>query len=108
MKTIIAATLIAAGAFAAAAALAQPASPPRLQVEKPNYVSIPMEIAINKPAAAVWARIGKFCDIGEWFQIPAGCQIIAGKDGQFGAQRSVAREVLVGMTPLSYTYTQPV
>ena len=75
-------------------------------VAKPTYVSIPLEIDVNRSAADVWKRIGKYCDIGEWFQIP--CTITQGKEGEFGAVRSVANEVLVGMTPLSYTYTQPV
>jgi len=66
----------------------------------------PLEIAVNRPAAEVWKRVGKFCDIGEWFRIP--CTITSGKDGEFGAIRSVANEVLVGKTELSYTYTQPV
>jgi Polyketide cyclase / dehydrase and lipid transport len=90
--------LVVCFALAAATASAQ----------TPNYVSIPMEIAVNKPAADVWKRIGKFCDIGEWLQIPAGCTIKSGKDGEFGAVRSVADEILVGKTELSYTYTQPV
>ncbi|PYR59863.1 MAG: hypothetical protein DMF91_13675 [Acidobacteria bacterium] len=51
-------------------------------------------------------RSGKFCDIGEWLRIP--CTITSGKDGEFGAVRSVANEVLVGKTELSYTYTQTV
>lgn len=75
-------------------------------VANPTYVSIPLEITVDKPAAEVWKRVGKFCDIGEWLQIP--CQITAGKDGEFGAVRSVAGEVLVGKTELSYTYTQTV
>ena len=98
----------------APAALAQnppaaPAAAPAADatvVAKPTYVSIPMEIDVNRSAADVWKRIGKFCDIGEWFQIP--CTITQGKDGEFGAVRSVASEVLVGKTELSYTYTQPV
>ena len=77
-------------------------------VANPTYVSIPMEIDVNRPAAEVWKRIGKFCDIGEWLQIPNGCKILSGKDGEFGAVRSVANEILVGKTDLSYTYTQPV
>ena len=72
----------------------------------PTYISIPMEVAVNKPAAEVWKRIGKFCDIAEWLRIAAGCTITAGKDGEFGAVRSVAAEVLVAKTELSYTYTQ--
>jgi hypothetical protein len=75
-------------------------------VAAPTYISIPLEIAVNRPAAEVWKRVGKFCDIGEWLRIP--CTITAGKDGEFGAVRSVASEVLVGKTELSYTYTQPV
>ena len=61
---------------------------------------------VDRPAADVWKRIGKYCDIGEWFRIP--CTITQGKDGEFGAVRSVANEMLVGKTELSYTYTQPV
>ncbi len=75
-------------------------------VANPTYVSIPMEIDVNRPAADVWKRIGKFCDIGEWLRIP--CTITSGRDGEVGAVRSVAGEVLVGKTELSYTYTQPV
>ena len=75
-------------------------------VASPTYTSIPLEITVNRPAAEVWKRIGKFCDIGEWLQIP--CTITSGKDGEFGAVRSVAGEVLVGKTELSYTYTQTV
>jgi hypothetical protein len=72
----------------------------------PTYISIPLEITVNRPAAEVWKRVGKFCDISEWFRIP--CTITSGKDGEFGAVRSVAGEVLVGRTELSYTYTQTV
>ena len=75
-------------------------------VANPTYVSIPMESDVNRPAAEVWKRGGKYCDIGEWLQIP--CTITSGKDGEFGAVRSVATEILVGKTELSYTYTQPV
>jgi hypothetical protein len=85
---------------------AQAQAAPPLQVPNPTYISIPLEIAVNRPAGEVWKRVGKYCDIGEWFQIP--CTITAGKDGEFGAVRSVANEILVGKTELSYTYTQPV
>lgn len=71
---------------------------------EPHYTSIPLEIDVNRPAAEVWARVGKFCDIGEWMQIP--CTIVSGEDGVVGAVRSVANEVLVGKTELSYTYAQ--
>jgi len=87
-------------------AVAQPPAPAPLAIPNANYVSIPMEINVNRPAAEVWKRVGKYCDIGEWFQIP--CTITSGKDGEFGAVRSVGSEILVGKTELSYTYTQPV
>jgi hypothetical protein len=92
----------AAPAFAQAPA---PAAGGGVAVANPHYVSIPMEIDVNKPAAEVWARIGKFCDIAEWLRLPS-CTITSGKDGELGAVRSVAGEVLVGKTELSYTYTQ--
>ena len=90
----------------ATALFAQAPAPSPLQVPNPTYVSIPLEIAVNRPAADVWKRVGKYCDIGEWLRIP--CTIISGKEGEFGAVRSVANEILVGKTELSYTYTQPV
>jgi hypothetical protein len=71
----------------------------------PHYVSVPMEIQINAPVDKVWARIGKYCDIGEW-GFP-GCTITSGKDGEFGAVRTIGNEVLVGKTKYSYVYTQP-
>ena len=76
-------------------------------VARPTYTSIPMEITVNRPAAEVWKRVGKYCDVAEWLQIPTGCAITAGKDGDFGAVRTVGGgEVLVSKTELSYTYAQ--
>jgi hypothetical protein len=66
-----------------------------------------MEITVNRPAKEVWARIGKYCDVAEWLQAPQGCRIVAGRDGEVGAVRSVGGgEVLVVRTELSYTYAQ--
>src|SRR6478672_5313476 len=101
----------AAGCAFALACLTQIASsqapaPAPLAIPNPTYISIPLEIMVNKPAAEVWKRVGKYCDIGEWLRVP--CTITSGKDGEFGAVRSVASEILVGKTDLSYTYTQPV
>jgi polyketide cyclase/dehydrase/lipid transport protein len=77
-------------------------------IANPNYVSIHLEVDVNRSAADVWKRVGKYCDIGEWFQVAAGCKIVSGPDNDVGAVRSIANEVLVGKTELSYTYTQPV
>jgi hypothetical protein len=78
-------------------------------VNNPHYVSLMLEITINRPAAEVWKRVGKFCDVAESFQLP--CKIISGKDGEVGAVRflgsAIGNEILVGKTDLSYTYAQP-
>src|SRR5579871_3456905 len=95
---------IAASAQTPAPAQSASAVPVSPVVANPTYISIPLEINVNRPAAEVWKRVGKFCDIGEWFRIP--CTITSGTDGEFGAIRSVAGEVLVGKTEFSYTYTQ--
>jgi hypothetical protein len=97
-------TLYAATGFAQAPGAA-PATA-SVVVANPTYTSILMEVDVNRPAAEVWNRVGKFCDIGEWMQFP--CTITYGKDGEVGAVRSIGHEVLVGKTDLSYTYTQPV
>jgi hypothetical protein len=104
----VAVAIIAAGVAAGAQAPAAgaPAPAQSVAVANPTYTSIVLEIAVNRPAAEVWKRVGKYCDIGEWMRIP--CTITAGKDGEVGAVRSVVNEVLVGKTELSYTYTQPV
>jgi hypothetical protein len=86
-----------------------PGAPPAggsVVVANPTYTTLVMEKDVDRPAAEVWKRVGKFCDIGEWMQFP--CTITSGKDGEVGVQRSIGREVLVGKTDLSYTYAQPI
>jgi hypothetical protein len=80
-------------------------APDQLQTQNPHYVAIPMTVTVNAPVDTVWARVGKYCDIGEW-GIP-NCTILSG-DGSLGTVRSIGHEVLVGKTKYSYTYTQPV
>src|SRR5580704_3717990 len=91
-------------------ACAEAPAPPPLQTPNPHYTSIPLEITVNRPAAEVWKRVGKYCDIKEWLQVD--CVITSGKDGEFGAVRSLRNgaviEILVSKTALSYSYTQPV
>lgn len=100
-------TLAVTALAALTLALTAPAQTPvSTVVANPTYISIKMEIDVNRPAEEVWKRVGKFCDIGEWLQIP--CTLTSGKDGEFGTVRSVAGEVLVGKTELSYVYTQTV
>jgi len=103
-KSIVRCALAVAGFTSLAFAQAGGPAPP--VVPNPTYTTIHMEVNVNRPAAEVWKRVGKFCDIGEWLQVP--CTLISGKDGEVGSIRSVGTEVLVGKTELSYTYTQPV
>ena len=103
--TVVVGTVISIARLAAAQGQAPAVPAASVVVASPTYTSIPMEIMVDRPAADVWKRIGKYCDIGEWLRVP--CTITSGKDGEFGAVRSIGNEVLVGKTELSYTYTQP-
>ena len=76
---------------------------------EPEYATVRMEIDINRSAAEVWSKVGKYCDISEWLGLE--CKIVSG-DGGIGTVRSLAGgrvlEILIGKTDLSYGYTQPV
>jgi hypothetical protein len=88
-QTVTAVALVLAGFPVAAQtpAAGTPAQPPNanIVVDNPTYVTIPLEIAVDRPAAEVWKRIGKYCDIGEWLQIPAGCKMLSGAEGEVGS-----------------------
>ncbi len=75
---------------------------------QPEYVAIEMEIDVAKPAAEVWSKVGGYCDISDWLNLP--CEITSG-DGALGTVRSLLGgrilEILVAKTELSYGYTQP-
>ena len=76
----------------------------------PQYTTIKMEIDVAKPAAAVWAKVGGYCDITKWLDV-TDCVIKSG-DGGVGTVRLLrggqVTEILVAKTDLSYGYTQPV
>ncbi|WP_165837157.1 SRPBCC family protein [Phenylobacterium hankyongense] len=98
---------------AAGSASAQPAAPPPptapFAIPNPTYATMVLEVAVARPAEAVWRRVGKFCDIGEWMR--TSCAITSGSDSQLGAVRKLGlgvTEMLVGKTDRSYTYAQPV
>ena len=86
-------------------ALAAPA-----RAADPQYMTIKMEIDVAKPAAAVWAKVGGYCDITKWLDV-TDCAIKSG-DGGIGTVRLLrggqVTEILVAKTDLSYGYTQPV
>lgn len=114
IATLLASAAVAvslAGAASAQQGGAAPATPPAATWPKAEYVSIPMEIAVNKPAADVWAKVGSYCDISKW--IAAGrdvpCVITSGK-GEVGTVRTIAGRVVEVMTAKSefgYGYAQP-
>jgi hypothetical protein len=114
--SMLALGLLAAPAFGQTSGMTS-ATPPAPQVAplaipSPHYETLVLEQAVDAPAAAVWGRIGRYCDIQEWFGMA--CKITSGTDGELGAVRElnasgvVVIEMLVAKTPLSYTYTQPV
>jgi hypothetical protein len=97
----------------AGSASAQPAATPTptapFAIPNPTYTTLVLETPVDRPAKAVWGRIGKYCDIGEWMRTT--CAITSGADGQPGAVRRLGlgvTEMLVAKTDLSYTYAQPV
>jgi uncharacterized protein YndB with AHSA1/START domain len=104
------ASLIAAAPLSGAFAQAPAAPPPAaLAVPNPSYATLVLEMPVNKPAAQVWAKIGKYCDIQEWFGMT--CVMTLGKAGDLGSVRTLngaTIEILVAKTDLSYTYAQPV
>jgi len=106
------AALLLVASSASAQAAAAPAPNPNqapLAIPNPTYTTMVLEVDVNRPAQAVWARIGRYCGIEEWFRVS--CTITSGQDGQLGAVRRLGPgviEMLVAKTDLSYTYSQPV
>jgi hypothetical protein len=98
MRRFVILTLLGSMAFAGHALAADP-----------QYTTIKMEIDVAKPAAAVWSRVGEYCDISKWLDVD--CVIKSG-DGGIGTVRVLGggrvTEILVARTELSYGYTQPV
>jgi hypothetical protein len=98
-------------AFTTFAALVVPAvaAPAVAGAAVPDYTTIVMQIDVARPAAQVWAKVGKYCDISLWLNLD--CAITHG-EGEIGTVRALAGgrvlEILVGKTDLSYGYTQPV
>lgn len=75
---------------------------------QPNYYRLELEIAVEKPAAEVWSKVGDYCDISEWLNLD--CEITQG-DGGIGTVRvlnGTIVEPMTAQTELAYGYTQPV
>ena len=72
-----------------------------------DYTTITLNIEVNRPADAVWKKIGGYCDISSWLKMT--CVYTAGS-GDLGSVRRLndrIDEVMVAKTAYSYTYTQP-
>ena len=67
-----------------------------------EYVTIDMEIDIDKPAAEVWEKVGDYCGISEWLGLD--CEVSSG-DGGMGSVRSLLGgrilEIMIAQTELS-------
>ena len=71
-----------------------------------DYVVIRKEILVDRPADAVWRRIGDYCAIAEWLKLT--CEIRSGS-GDVGTVRrlnGVTEEPMIARTAYSYTYGQ--
>ena len=93
----------------AAPAAPAPAPQPGYTNANPQWVDIHMERVVDRPAAAVWAKVGGYCQIADWFNTP--CKYTVG-NGEMGTNRALGaagntNELMVAKTPLSYAYSQP-
>ena len=75
----------------------------------PQFVDVHMERLVDRPAAAVWAKVGGYCQIADWFNTK--CVYTTG-NGEIGTNRALGptgttNELMVAKTPLSYAYSQP-
>jgi len=66
--------------------------PAPLLVPNPHYASVHMMVDVNAPVDRVWARVGKYCDIGELGGFGT-CTIVSGTDGEVGVVRSIGSEM---------------
>lgn len=93
-------------------ALAQPAvpAPSAANAAGPNrsFATEVYQIDVARPAAAAWARVGRFCDSAEWGI--HSCALMSGAEEQPGSVWLVggtAINVIVASTDLSYTFAAP-
>jgi hypothetical protein len=72
-----------------------------------EYAVVVQDITVERPADAVWAKIGGYCAIGDWLKLK--CVYTSGT-GDVGTVRRLADridEVMVAKSAHSYSYTQP-
>ena len=97
MKRLLTAAVIGAGLLAAAPAFAA------------EYATVKLDTTVNAPIDQVWAKVGPYCAIQDWFKQLAPCVLVG--DGGVGSQRKLSArgfiEVMVAQTKYSYPYAQP-
>ena len=88
-----------------ALALACAAAP----VTAADYVVIRHDLIVERPADAVWKRVGDYCALREWMGVSCDYASGAGDVGTVRRLRDGATlEPMVARTAHSYTYTQTV
>lgn len=72
-----------------------------------DFVAINLSVAVDRPADAVWSRVGGYCAIREWMKVS--CDYASG-NGEVGTVRrlrdATVEEPMVAKTAHSYTYAQ--
>ena len=71
-----------------------------------DYTVIRKEVAVDRPADAVWKRVGDFCAIGEWMQRKCAYTSGSGDVGTVRQLDGATDEPMVAKTAHSYTYGQ--
>lgn len=74
-----------------------------------DYVVITLHADVNAPVDTAWAKVGGFCDIAKWADLP--CELASGTGGVGSIRRlagGAAEEPMIAATAHSYTYGQTV
>ena len=73
----------------------------------PEWNVILLEKVVDRTPDQTWARIGPYCAIATWLKVT--CAITSGNQLSVGTNRRLngkTDEIIVAMTPYSYTYGQ--
>lgn len=74
----------------------------------PEFTTILMEKVVDRTPDQTWAKIGPYCSIATWLKVT--CVVTTGNQVSVGTNRRLngkTDEVIVAMTPYSYSYAQP-
>ena len=74
----------------------------------PEWNTILLEKVVNRTPDQVWAKIGPYCAIQQWLKLKS-CVITSGNQVSVGTNRRLngkTDEIMVAVTPHSYSYAQ--